>query len=180
MVVAMVAAVTISQATAAAQTTEPVRDSQANLVVTDVEFEPSDDLARWFGAGVDGVVTIVVENTGDTRAKGSPGTVDADGRTALLPSVKIKPGDQARVSTELTLTGASPRERDIVINIGAEPVTITHQTIPWGLVAIAAVALHLVLLAVRDQLRAAVKRGVDADPRRYATRRQRAWLAREP
>ena len=145
---------------AIAQTDEAGTGSDVRIV--SVDFEATDALERWLGGAVRGDATVTVTNDGTAPVIIDDGRVFANGRTHLLPTIDLAPGQSAAVSTSLDLGGLSFLERDIIVTAGGAQTQTVHRSIPWLLVAFVGFAVNSALLAARDLLRRRVRRQLAA------------------
>lgn len=134
----------------------------ADLRAVALDFEATNDLERWLGGSVDGVLTLTITNAGTTAATGVVASAQVGDRVTLFPPVDLAPGATTRVATDLSLGGMSFRERDVVATIGETRLAVAHRTVPWILLALIGAGVNVALVAGRDQLRAAVRRRVEA------------------
>ncbi len=134
--------------------------------MVDVSYTFSNPAQRWLGMDMDGVLTVTVRNDAALRHKGSVGLALVDGRTIELPAAVVRSGSTETVRTRVNLSGIRFAERDITVSTATTQVTATLHTVPWGLIALIVVAINVVLVLARDQLRAIVRRQVQRRPAR--------------
>ena len=146
---------------AIAQTNEAA-GTASDVRIVSVDFEATDALERWLGGEVRGDATVTVTNDGTAPVIIDDGRVFANGRTHLLPTIDLAPGQSAAVSTSLDLGGLSFLERDIIVTAGGAQTQTVHRSIPWLLVAFVGFAVNSALLAARDLLRRRVRRQLAA------------------
>ena len=136
--------------------------SDADVRIAALDFERTDDLEAWLGGQVRGDATVTLTNDGDVPVVIDDGRVFANGRTHLLPTVELAPGEAATVTTAIDLGGLSLLEREIVATAAGAQASTAHRAIPWILVAMVGFAVNTALLAARDLLRRRVRRQLAA------------------
>jgi hypothetical protein len=155
---------TLMAAAATADTAPPEPEAHADVAAVGLDFEATNDVERWLGGSVDGVLTVTVANTGSEPATEVAGSAIVGDRTVFFPPVDIEPGETAKIRTDVSLGGMSFLERDIVAIVGDTQLATTHRSVPWLLVAIVGFAVNATMIAGRDQLRAMVRRRIVATP----------------
>lgn len=154
--------------TALAQQEEP--NPSSAVAPTAIEFNTTNDMQRWMGGSVEGILTITLANTSNEAVAGAAGTALVGNRTIFLPKVDLAAGQTRRVSIDVNLGGMSLHQRDIVATVGDTDITATDRSIPWLVVTAAALAVNGLLLAARNRLRNMVRRRVEAGTLRVPLR----------
>ena len=121
------------------------------------------DVPSWFGASSDPVIQLTVENPNDTAV------------TDLLPAVWIggevfygerlsglEPGQRTTVDVPVHLSAFDWGRITMRAEVGRDSYEIRTWQVPWGLLALAALVVHLGVLVIRNRVRAAVQREVAA------------------
>lgn len=144
---------------AGAQTTS---GADTGVRIAAIDFERTDDLEVWLGGQVRGEATVTLANDGDVPVVVDDGRVFANGRTHLLPTVELAPGERATVTTALDLGGLSLLEREVVVTAAGAQADTAHRAVPWILVVMVGFAVNTALLAARDLLRRRVRRQLAA------------------
>jgi hypothetical protein len=131
--------------------------------ITEARITGRDSWRSWLGAGARRVLVLTVANDGDVAVQDPPVTVrigkgaSPDGIVRAPELGTIEPGQSATVEVPLRLGPLGFGEHTAAVSISgfAEPVAAraSTSTYPWGLLALAAIAVQLVLLGLRNAAR---------------------------
>jgi hypothetical protein len=126
--------------------------------ILDTEVVGLDQLIALVGAPHRAEVAVRVTNTGTRVERDVMARVETTSSAAGATPVDLAPGEAVTSVLTVSLSGLPGASHEIVASAGATTVTVTHGQVPWLLVGAAALGLHILVLGVRDRLRAKVAR----------------------
>jgi hypothetical protein len=126
--------------------------------ILDVEATGLDQLIALAGARHDAEVAVRVTNTGSGIERDVVARVESTASAAGAAPVDLAPGEAVTSIVTVTLSGLPGASQEIVASAGAATVSTTHGQVPWLLVGVATLGLHILALGARDRLRAKVAR----------------------
>lgn len=103
-------------------------------------------------------VAVRVTNTDAGIERDVVVRVQTSASVAMAMPVDLAPGASVTSVVAVRLSGLPGAAHEIVASAGTTTVTTRHAQVPWLLVGVAALGLHLVALGARDRLRAKVAR----------------------
>jgi hypothetical protein len=126
--------------------------------ILDVEAAGLDEFIALAGAPHGAEVAVRVTNTGISTERDVVARVETSASATAAAPVDLAPGETVTSISTVTLSGLPGASHQIVASAGSTTVSVTHGKVPWLLVGVAALGMHILALGARDRLRARVAR----------------------
>lgn len=156
-------------------------DPQPGIEILSASLVRGIDVASWFGAPSEPVVRLTIENTGDEVVNDRLSAVRIGDEVFFGdPISELGPAERSTVDVPVRLGTFQWGRITMIAVVDNDEYVVRPWNLPWALLVIAALAVHLMVLRLRNRLRRRVAAEVAATRAGATDGAHRAGAAPEP